>query len=205
MKRIVLLCGILCLCAHAAVAEAQSGTPTGDELAELEARALFNAAIAAYDAGRYDDALDSFERAHRRSGRPELLFNVAQCYDRLRRDEDAVVAFERYLEALPDAENRAQVEARIRALREAIARRNAPAVTPIAAAEASERQDASGPSPLRDEGSNPHRGRRIALITTSSVIVVAAIVLTVVLVGGGSADFARSDVGTVFARQGGTR
>jgi hypothetical protein len=124
---------------------------TDEELAEAEARALFNAAVAAYDAGRYEDALESFERAYRRSNRAALLYNMGQCYDRLRRDEEAVNAFERYLEAMPAAENRAQVESRIRALREAIARRANPELAPTAVAAAAE------PARRRSRGRPPGR------------------------------------------------
>jgi tetratricopeptide (TPR) repeat protein len=196
MIRAALIFGFVCL--FAAPVGAQPTTAQERELAEMEARALFSAAVAAYDAGRYEDALDSFERAYARSGRAELLFNVGQCLDRLRRDEEAVDAFERFLAAMPNAENRAQVEARIRALREGIARRDAPPVSPSEVASTTER--AAPADPLRDE--SPHRGRRIALITTSAVVVVAAVVLTVVLVRADDGGFARSDIGTIFARVG---
>ena len=136
---------------------------TDEELAEAEARALFNAAVAAYDAGRYEDALESFERAYRRSNRAALLYNMGQCYDRLRRDEEAVNAFERYLEAMPAAENRAQVESRIRALREAIARRANPELAPTAVAAAAEPAVAAPGADLREERSHRPRRQRLHL------------------------------------------
>lgn len=189
----------------AGTALAQTGAPTESELAEEEARGLFDAGFAAYEAGRYEDALRYFQRAHDISGRPQLLFNVAQCYDRLRHDELAIATFERYLEALPDADNRIQVEARIRALRDGIARRQAAAVpTPTEVAASAEPTGPAEPAnPLTD--SNPHRGRRIALATTGGVVAVAAVVLTILLVRGGDADYAPSPVGTVFALDGGRR
>jgi tetratricopeptide (TPR) repeat protein len=199
IRSVLLFCFVL-FQVHAVSAQpAQSD----QELSDTEARALFSAAVAAYDAGRYDDALDSFERAYRRSGRAELLFNVGQCYDRLRRDEEAVEAFERFLAAMPNAENRGQVEARVRALREAIARRNAPAIAPTAVAQSSEGTATGADDPLDDRPS--HRGRRIGLITTSAVLVTVGVILTIVLVGSDDQAFARSDVGTVFARGGAFR
>lgn len=184
-------------------AQALQDPATEEELAEAEARALFNAAVAAYDAGRYEDALDSFERAYQRSQRPALLYNMGQCYDRLRRDEEAVDAFERYLTAMPGADNRAQVEQRIRALREGIARRSNPELEPTAVARAAEPASDTPGADVSEERS--HRPRRIALVTTSVVVVAAAVVLTVLLVGNGGGDYASSDVGTVFALQGGRR
>lgn len=191
----------------AGAAHAQpGGDPRDEELADVEARALFNAGVAAYDAGRYEDALESFERAYQRSERPVLLYNIGQCYDRLRRDEEAVQAFERYLEAVPGAENRPQVEARLRALREAIARRSTTSGTDPALLSPAQVAASATPPPTSPEGpslreSDSHRPRRIALVTTSVVVVVAVVVLSVVLAGGGGNDYVGSDVGTVFALQ----
>ncbi len=88
---------------------------------EEEARSLFRAGQLAFDDGRFDDALTFFERAHTRSGRAELLYNVGLAADRLRRDERALEAFVGYLEATPDTPHRRQVEGRIAGLRAAIA------------------------------------------------------------------------------------
>jgi len=185
-------------------AHAQSGTgPSEAEFAEDEARGLFDAGLASYEAGRFDDALGYFRRAYELSHRPLLLFNVGQCYDRLRHDEQAIATFEQYLSELPNADNRVQVEARIRALREGIARRQqqTSVPTPVEAANQSRTPTSTGPvAPVSDQGEDDsHRGRRIALITTGSVVVVAAVVLTVLLVRGGNDDYAPSPVGTVFA------
>lgn len=90
-----------------------------------EARALYQAAVVAFDEGRFDDALRLFRRAYELSARAELLFNIGTTADRVRRDEEALEAFEAYLAARPDAPNRASVEARIGVLREAIANEQA--------------------------------------------------------------------------------
>jgi tetratricopeptide (TPR) repeat protein len=92
---------------------------------DTEARHLFEAGRNAYDAGRYQDALDYFQRGHELSGRPQLLYNVGQAADRLRLDQTALDAFKLYLERLPDAENRPQVEERIRVLEEVLAQKQA--------------------------------------------------------------------------------
>jgi tetratricopeptide (TPR) repeat protein len=85
-----------------------------------EARALYQAGRVAFDDGRFDDALEYFERSHELSGRPQLLYNIGSAADRLRRNAMALEHFEAYLEALPDAENRRSVEARIRLLQDAL-------------------------------------------------------------------------------------
>jgi tetratricopeptide (TPR) repeat protein len=114
---------------HAAATASPAGP--SDEVA----RGLFQAGKAAYEAGNYTDALSFFEQAHDRSGRPELLFNIGQAADRLRQDDKAIEALRAYVAQLPNAANRAEVEARIRALEHAIEERNSAA--PAAAAEAS--------------------------------------------------------------------
>lgn len=97
-----------------------------DEISE--ARALFIAGRSAFNEGRYETALDYFQRSYSLSGRSVLLFNVAQCLDRLRRDEEALAAFEQYLREVPEAENRTEVESRVEILKAAIAsRQQAPA------------------------------------------------------------------------------
>lgn len=88
-----------------------------DSSRDEEARRLFQAGQIAYEDARYADALGYFERSYELSQRPELLFNIGQTADRLRDDERAIAAFERYVELLPDAENRRQVEVRLDILR----------------------------------------------------------------------------------------
>lgn len=85
------------------------------------ARVAFDSGHDAFADGRFADALADFTRAYDLSHRPELLYNIGLAADRLRHDEDAITAFEAYLEALPEAENRAEVQRRLRALRDAVA------------------------------------------------------------------------------------
>jgi tetratricopeptide (TPR) repeat protein len=127
------------------------------------ARGLFQAGKAAYEAGSYDEALDLFEQAHARSGRPGLLFNIGQVADRLRQDEKALSAFRSYLEQVPDAENRAEVESRIAALERAEAQRKAvaaaapaPTAAPTAAQAAQQAQTTSAAEdPALTQGEEP--------------------------------------------------
>lgn len=115
LARLVSLLVVLGLAGTAAAQEV-------DAAADAEARARFEAGRAAMAAGRIEDALTDFGRAYELSHRPELLYNVGIAADRLRRDEEALAAFERYLaEMPPDVENRAEVESRIAILRETIA------------------------------------------------------------------------------------
>lgn len=137
-----------------------------DEISE--ARALFIAGRSAFNEGRYDAALDYFQRSYTLSGKSVLLFNVAQCYDRLRRDDEALTTFEKYLQEVPEAENRAEVESRIGILKAAIAnRQQAPASDmegdvgqpppELAAAPSEEGQPADGTVQAVEEDSTPSK------------------------------------------------
>jgi hypothetical protein len=86
---------------------------------EEEAHSLFEAGRLAYSAGHFADARDDFERAYDLSGRPELLYNIGQCADRLRDDAAAIDAFERYLGAVQEPANGEEVLRRLVALRAA--------------------------------------------------------------------------------------
>lgn len=87
-----------------------SAAPSDDERV---ARELFEQGREAYTEGRFEDARELFERSYERSGRPELLYNIAQAAERTRDDEHALETYRAFLEALPDAPERDFVEARI--------------------------------------------------------------------------------------------
>lgn len=90
---------------------------TVDERHDAEAHALFSAGANAFSEGRFDEAYERFHRAHELSGRPQLLYNVAAAADRGGHEREALEAYVAFLEGVPDADNRAYVEARIAVLR----------------------------------------------------------------------------------------
>jgi hypothetical protein len=99
--------------------------------ADKQARALFQQGKSAYEEGRYRDAWDYFRRAYLLSKRPALLYNVGQSADRMRMDREALEAFRLYLKRVPAADNRREVENRVRALEERLREAGAePSETP---------------------------------------------------------------------------
>lgn len=88
-----------------------------DPSLEGEARGVFEAGAAAYEGGRYEEALGYFQRSYELSGRPALLYNIATAAERAHQDELALSNYERYLERVPDSPVRARVTTRITALR----------------------------------------------------------------------------------------
>jgi len=121
------------LAPHSAAAQPGPATgatqPTEDD---ARARELFRAGEAAFDEGRFDDALDSFERAYGLSRRPALLFNIGVAAQMARKRERALEAYRQYLRLLPDANNRAVVETRIADLEELLARPDSASPAPSA-------------------------------------------------------------------------
>ncbi len=134
-------------------------------IADVEARARFEAGRASFADGRFEDALNDFQRAYELAKRPILLFNVGAAADRLRKDQVALEAFERYLAEMPNAENRAEVEGRIRVLREGSQRpgpvgSSDPATFPpraetVPRADSEQSPSVSPPPPARSGASGP--------------------------------------------------
>lgn len=100
---------------------------------EQEAKGLFELGSEAYGQARYDRALVHFQEAYRLSQRPALLYNIGLTLANLRRDREALEAFEKYLTEVPNAPNRDVVENRVAILRKNIeAEEQKAAAAPVA-------------------------------------------------------------------------
>ena len=78
-----------------------------------EARARFRSGAAHYAAKRYREAIEEFEAAYRLKPHGAIHYNVAQCRERLGEWPGAIRAYHDYLREVPDANDRASVEASI--------------------------------------------------------------------------------------------
>jgi tetratricopeptide (TPR) repeat protein len=130
--------------------------------ADAQARQLYLEGDEAYAAGDYELAVSRFARAYELSGRPALLFNLGNAYERKGAFKEAAEALRRYLEG-PDAHDREAVERRIARLEEAHRRRQAE----IARLEAlaleqpgDDVQPEQGPVELGDDAAPTHRATR---------------------------------------------
>jgi tetratricopeptide (TPR) repeat protein len=134
----LLCCGVLLLLllssAHAQETGAAGSAPNPSR--DEHAHKFFEAGRAAYDVGSYREALSYFQQAYELSGRSQLLYNIGQCADRLRMDDVALDAFKRYLQEVPSADNRLQVQERIRLLEEIVKSKQDEAQKASAAAQA---------------------------------------------------------------------
>lgn len=74
-----------------------------------------------YNKADYQAALSDFLEAATLYASPDFQYNIALCYEKLDKPEEAIAAFETYLKTKKDIPDRANVEDRIRRLREMIA------------------------------------------------------------------------------------
>ncbi|MGK0358944.1 MAG: tetratricopeptide (TPR) repeat protein [Bradymonadia bacterium] len=99
-----------------AVAQADARTSAQGEYAK---------GTAAFQARDYPRALARFEKAFKLDSSPVLLFNIARCHEEMGDVAQARDNFRAYLERVPDAADRADVERRIRVM-QAVALRSTP-------------------------------------------------------------------------------
>ena len=92
---------------------------------DTEAREYFERGRVAFENADYERALVYFRHAYRLSERPELQYNIGVAADRLQREEEALDAFERYLQNTEQPVREAEVRERIDALRESIEQQQA--------------------------------------------------------------------------------
>lgn len=92
-----------------------------DPSADLAAHRAFAEGQAAYDSGRFDLALQQFERCYALSQRAEILFSIGRAAEADNRHEHALRAYEAYLKTHPEPRTRAVAQARVTALKQTIA------------------------------------------------------------------------------------
>jgi len=80
------------------------------------AKEHFDKASAAYREGRYAEAVDAFLKAYEHDPAPDLIYNVAQAYEKAGELPNALRSYRQYLRLAPQAEDRATVEVRMRNL-----------------------------------------------------------------------------------------
>ena len=129
---------LLCASMVAGQGESEPDAPNSDE----EAKALFQAGRVAFEAGRYEDALDRWNTAYGLSGQPRLRYNIGLAAERLGRIDEAIAAFESYIKWEPDGVRSDEVRAKLTTLK---ATRGAS--TPAETANASQSTPESGAGP----------------------------------------------------------
>jgi tetratricopeptide (TPR) repeat protein len=83
-----------------------------------ESRTEFEKGAAAYKAGKYQEALDSFEKAYELNPLADFKFNQASALEKLGRPYAAADRLQEYLKAKPDAKDTVEVTERMNKMRE---------------------------------------------------------------------------------------
>ena len=117
--RLFLLClTVLCI----------TGNARADDRAK--ARDAYREGARRFDVGDYRNALDAFKQAYLLYEDPAFLFNMAQCYRLLNDRENALRTYRVYLNRVPKAPNREEIERIIEGLAQTLEKERATASLP---------------------------------------------------------------------------
>jgi tetratricopeptide (TPR) repeat protein len=98
---------------------ALGGVAHADDTAE--AKRLYLSGTKHFNLAEYDAALNDFKDGYRHKDDPVFLYNIAQCYRLLNKNQEAITFYKSYLNNAPDAPNRSEVLNKISELEQAIA------------------------------------------------------------------------------------
>jgi len=133
-----------------------------------------------YDLGRFLDAAHEFEAAYEAKNEPNTLFNIGQSYRFVPDYNKAILAFKAFLRHLPDAPNRAEVEARILELQQLQQAQPRATTSPPAPSPRSATEPARELAPASPKPPSASRGKPLVI----AGIAVAAAGVALVAVGG---------------------
>jgi tetratricopeptide (TPR) repeat protein len=83
-----------------------------------------------YTLGHFPEAIEEFEKAYDLKPEPIFLYNIAQSHRQNKNPERALFFYRRYLEAEPQAKNRAEIEKRMQEMQALLAEEKERAATP---------------------------------------------------------------------------
>src|SRR5690606_33568184 len=132
-RALALVCaGLVATPASRARAEAPVQAPrdTAEPHPAEDPTAKFERAEALYDEGRYDEAIELLRELVREYPDPILLYNLGRAHEGAERLAEAIDAYERYLDAAPDAPDRDAITRRIERLRARLRPKVQPDPTP---------------------------------------------------------------------------
>ena len=96
-----------------------------EDPATRSAKRHFDRGQKLFNLGKFDEALDEYQKAYDASPLPDFLYNIGQCHRNLGDYEQAIFSFKRFLQLDPDAPNREKVEIIIDELEDKLERQGA--------------------------------------------------------------------------------
>src|SRR4051812_47113433 len=98
----------------------QVGFAQSKDDAKAQSLDHYNKGKTHYDLGRFDEAIDEFQKAYELDQNPVYLFNIAQSYRQKGEPSRAIFFYKRFLSADPENPKRESVETRIKELEDLI-------------------------------------------------------------------------------------
>lgn len=98
-----LLTTVFAIFVSTSIGAARLGAATSICFAQEDARARFEAGVAAYDSKNYEEALKAFSEAYRIKPHPVVRLNLANCYERLGQPREAEMQYQKFLEEMPES------------------------------------------------------------------------------------------------------
>lgn len=123
MRHLIVVSVLSLVCANASA-------DSSDDKARASAREHYAKGTSYFDLGRYDDAITEYSLAYEAKNEPTLLYNIAQAHRLGNHPAQALRFYKMYLTRLPDAGNRAEVEAKIATLEHVIEQQKAVQAAP---------------------------------------------------------------------------
>src|SRR6185437_4959705 len=75
----------------------------------------YQQATRAYDLGKYQEAIDEYQKVYEIDGDPVMLYNIGQAYRLNDQPQESIHFYRRYLQRSPEARNKDDVERKITA------------------------------------------------------------------------------------------
>jgi tetratricopeptide (TPR) repeat protein len=172
--RVAVLATVL-LGSAAAQAQKPEQPKTADPQADAAAR--YREGVAAFEAGRFAEALAAFTESYNLSSETDLLYNLGVCSEKVGDRDKAIAYYQLYLEEKPDAEDAPAVQARLLALRRGPADQAAappPAPPPQEAPAPAAGDDGAGMPAEEGRKRNPNAGPAVLMGIGALVVVTGA-------------------------------
>lgn len=144
------------------------------EQARTQATTAYDAGVAAFKAKDYAEALARFERAYKLDPSPVLLYNLARTHQEMRHWTQAIEHFELYLARVPDGDDRGDVEARVRTMRNLLAELEAAKAEQPPPAEPPPPEPPPAEPPVTEARTEPGTSLRPYAYTAAGLTVAAA-------------------------------
>jgi tetratricopeptide (TPR) repeat protein len=138
------------------------------------ARTAFSEGTHRYEVGDYAGALEAFKRSYLAYAAPDTLYNIAQCQRQLGQHAEAARLYRNYLELVPAAPDRAEVERQIAEQERAARAAPSPA--------------AGAATVARALPERPRRRWVVPLVVTVAIVAAAAIAVGLALAFAGPSD-----------------